>query len=267
MANSTNESLWSRYHDAALQRGWLAAELLSQRLDLKGARVADLGCGAGGATLQLAERGAVVAAVDCRLDATQKLLDKVHGQGLSVSVHCADIKTWQPPQPQDVVLLWDVLEHVPDPLPLLRQINGYLNPQGCMLLATPNKWSPVNLICDPHYSLPVLACCKRSWVAWVVIKKLGWFTAEKSDIAQLLSWRELRALLNRAGFEYHWVVRQVTERALQEPQSVWNRSWHLRIIRFLTAWLPHRLLGWLPKKPGLINQWLLPTFYLVAYKR
>ncbi len=268
MRKKINEILWSEYQAAMLHRGWLIAEILEKRLDLAGARIADLGCGHGGASLQLAERGAVVAAVDRRADTAAQLQEMAQKKKLTVTVHAADIETWQPQTPVDAVVLWDVLEHIAHPLLLLQHIRRFLKPKGFLLLATPNKWSPLNLLCDPHYSLPGIACCKRTRVYKIVVQRLHWFAPEKTDIAQLISWRELHALLHGAGFNYDWVVKEVSELALQNPASIWNRPWHLRLIHLIMNMRLSRIvLSAAPKKPGLLNQRLLPTFYVLASKR
>jgi SAM-dependent methyltransferase len=41
----------------------------------------------------------------------------------------------------DVVTLWDVLEHVPQPLPALHRVRGWLAPGGCLFLSLPDAES------------------------------------------------------------------------------------------------------------------------------
>ena len=41
----------------------------------------------------------------------------------------------------DVVLSFDVFEHIPEPDQHLREVARVLKPNGCYLLQTPNKWT------------------------------------------------------------------------------------------------------------------------------
>jgi 2-polyprenyl-3-methyl-5-hydroxy-6-metoxy-1,4-benzoquinol methylase len=53
----------------------------------------------------------------------------------------------------DVISLSHVLEHIPDPVPFLKAISGYLAPRGRLLLATPNlRQNPSDLVIADHCS-------------------------------------------------------------------------------------------------------------------
>jgi 2-polyprenyl-3-methyl-5-hydroxy-6-metoxy-1,4-benzoquinol methylase len=267
LANRVNKSLWSYYYAYAEHRGWLVTELLSQKMALVHAKIADMGCGAGGASLQLARRGAKVTAIDRQQDLLLQLGEAAQKEHLAVTVQCRNLNDWQAEEPLNAILLWDVLEHVADPLLLLQHCREFLKPNGLIWLSTPNKWSPLNLICDPHTSLPLLACCRRATIKKILVNRLHWFQQDKDDIAQLFSWSELQNLLSGANLDCQWVVKQVTGLALQKPESVWNRPWHLWVIRqILAIGLQNSLIKCAPEKPRLLNRWLLPTFYLMAYK-
>jgi len=73
--------------------------------DVAGQAVIDLCAAPGGKTLQLADAGAHVTAldiVDSRLDALQENLGRT---GLDAEIVCADAATWRPARPADAVLL------------------------------------------------------------------------------------------------------------------------------------------------------------------
>jgi SAM-dependent methyltransferase len=60
-------------------------------------------------------------------------------QVLGLTVHQADFCTLDlPPHTFDVVTMWDVIEHVPDPLGALQAVARLLEPGGVLLLSTPN---------------------------------------------------------------------------------------------------------------------------------
>jgi len=268
MTGLINKTLWHQYHAFAEQRGWLIAEWLAQKMTLPGAHIADLGCGDGGASLHLARRGARLLALDLHPERLERLAQRAKDEQLFITVHLADINNWCSTEPFDAIILWDVLEHLTDPLALLRTCQACLKPAGFICIATPNKWSFIHLLCDPHYSLPLLAGCRRRTITRILISWLHWLPADKKDIAELFSWRELSRMMANAQLSIRWAVRDVAALAIQQPESVWNRPWHLWSVRKLVAWgVAHRMLKLMPVEPGRLSRWLVPTFYLVASRR
>lgn len=52
----------------------------------------------------------------------------------------------------DVVCLWDVLEHVPDPLRLLQELRRILKDDGLLVIQSPNLDSAMRRTCGQHWS-------------------------------------------------------------------------------------------------------------------
>jgi 2-polyprenyl-3-methyl-5-hydroxy-6-metoxy-1,4-benzoquinol methylase len=111
----------------------------------KRAHVLDVGCAAGyflrvardaGHDVHGCEMSAPIAA-----DAVAELgADRIHVGLLDEAVRA---KNWAP-QSFDLVTLWDVIEHVPEPQPLLQQIRTLIRPGGHLLLETQNvasRWA------------------------------------------------------------------------------------------------------------------------------
>jgi 2-polyprenyl-3-methyl-5-hydroxy-6-metoxy-1,4-benzoquinol methylase len=88
----------------------------------------------------------------------------------------------------DLVTLWDVLEHVPDPVALLTQCRSLLRPGGAIALKTPNLDCPEAEVFGPHYhSLRrehLVYFTPRSLVA--VAARAGLATIEVASISHLL---------------------------------------------------------------------------------
>ncbi|NLP12131.1 class I SAM-dependent methyltransferase [bacterium] len=268
MTSTINNALWSQYRAFSHHRGRLAAEWLAQHLSLNNAEIADLGCGTGGASLQLARCGCRITAVDIRSEALQLLETQARQEDLPISIHCQDVLEWRARQPLDAILMWDVLEHVADPERLLAQCSRSLKETGLICFSTPNKWSPVHLLCDPHYSLPLISCMQRTTIKKIIVHGLHWVEADKPDIAQLLSWHDLHRMLEKAQLKSRWQIREVATLALAQPQAVWNRTWHLALVRRLCAWnFAGPLVARTPRAPGWLSQWLMPTFYVLACRK
>jgi SAM-dependent methyltransferase len=103
-----------------------------------GLRYLDMGCGTGELSIALAKRGAGhVTGIDfmprtieaARLNAQREAVDG------RVDFVCADLHAWTPAQKYDVLLSFDVLEHVRAPRAFLRRMAEFARPGGRALLA------------------------------------------------------------------------------------------------------------------------------------
>jgi SAM-dependent methyltransferase len=98
-------------------------------------RVLDVGCAAGFFLQVMAEHGWDVHGIEpsdaIRPEAAARLgAHRIHGGFLKGSPF--------EPESFDLITLWDVLEHIPDPLAALRRIHALLRPEGTLILETQN---------------------------------------------------------------------------------------------------------------------------------
>jgi 2-polyprenyl-3-methyl-5-hydroxy-6-metoxy-1,4-benzoquinol methylase len=100
---------------------------------LRGKVVADVGCGAG-SFLDLV-RG--MASATLGVEPTRSYHPVLRAKGHAVFSYCEDVPDdWR--HRCDVVVCFSVVEHVPDPVALLRQIRTLLRPGGELVISTPN---------------------------------------------------------------------------------------------------------------------------------
>jgi trans-aconitate 2-methyltransferase len=101
--------------------------------------VADLGCGAGNLTRELAERwpGADVEGVD---DSPEMIRRARTEAGEGVRLTLADVRAWEPARPVDVLVSNATLQWVPDHLPLLDRLAGFLAPGGWLAVQVPGNF-------------------------------------------------------------------------------------------------------------------------------
>jgi SAM-dependent methyltransferase len=103
-----------------------------------GARVLEIGCGKGRMLTELQRRGLHVRGVD----SNRWMLDegrRLHGD-LPVALVDGPVLPF-PDQSFDIVLSFDVFEHIADSDGHLREVSRVLVPGGRYLLQTPNKWT------------------------------------------------------------------------------------------------------------------------------
>ncbi|MDA3912657.1 bifunctional 2-polyprenyl-6-hydroxyphenol methylase/3-demethylubiquinol 3-O-methyltransferase UbiG [Oleiagrimonas sp.] len=116
-------------------------DFIARRLDLGSARVADVGCGGGLLSEALAQGGAQVVGVDLGEAVIRVAGMHLLESGLEVDYRVqssADLAAAEP-QGFDAVCCMELIEHVPDPEALVRDLAAMLKPGGTLFLSTLNR--------------------------------------------------------------------------------------------------------------------------------
>jgi len=106
--------------------------------DVRGLSVVDIGCGAGPGLRYLATRGAITLGLDHSRYALQAALSLSPESGVAIS----DTSIGLPCRSNsaDLLLLSELVEHIADVAPLLRECHRVLKPGGRIIITTPNLW-------------------------------------------------------------------------------------------------------------------------------
>jgi 2-polyprenyl-6-hydroxyphenyl methylase/3-demethylubiquinone-9 3-methyltransferase len=116
-------------------------KFIADRAELSGRKVADVGCGRGILAESLARKGGQVTGIDVapRVLATARL--HLHESGLDVDYRQVTVEelAQEAPQSYDVVTCMEMLEHVPEPLSIIRSIHDLLVPGGHAFFSTLNR--------------------------------------------------------------------------------------------------------------------------------
>jgi 2-polyprenyl-3-methyl-5-hydroxy-6-metoxy-1,4-benzoquinol methylase len=175
------EAIWEHVPEGALperfeaRRDWLLGQVAP------GARVLDLGCGAGEFATALREAGAHPVGVEVTREPLRRA---------ALRDPALDLRLWEPEQPLpaedasfDVAWAGEVLEHVVDVAPWLSEVRRVLRPQGELLVTTPHH-GPGRLL--------ALALSRRRFAEHF---------EPRSDHVRFFSPTTLRELLEDLGFD------------------------------------------------------------------
>ncbi len=110
-------------------------------------RVVDLGCGPGNSTAVLRARWPSAETIG--VDSSAEMLDRARASDPSVTWVQADLRSWTPTGPVDVVLSNAVLQWVPDHASVMPRIVRWLAPEGAFAAQMPaNVDAPYQLAAD-----------------------------------------------------------------------------------------------------------------------
>ena len=163
--------------------------------EFRDCRVLDVGCGHGVVSLSLAPRVRSVLGIDPSTQSIEKAKAEAELKGiknarfLAMSAYDLDVA-----EKYDVVILSDVLEHVPDQPKLLQKCIEQIAPGGVLYVNTPNKWFPI----EPHFNLPFL-----SWLPKSLANRYAQaFSGDGYQGYHLLSYRQFTNLLDSFQINY-----------------------------------------------------------------
>ena len=109
---------------------------------LRGLRVLDIGCGGGLVAEALARLGAHVVAIDVVAETLRTARQHAHTHALTIDYRQTTVEALMQEDPAavfDIVLHFEVIEHVPSPASFLQASIGLMRQGGVQILSTPNK--------------------------------------------------------------------------------------------------------------------------------
>jgi 2-polyprenyl-6-hydroxyphenyl methylase/3-demethylubiquinone-9 3-methyltransferase len=114
---------------------------IADRVNLKGTRALDVGCGGGILSESLARAGANVTAIDLAPAVLDVARLHLHESGLAVDYRETSVEALAAEMPGafDVIACMEMLEHVPDPGSVIRACAALLKPGGSLFLSTLNR--------------------------------------------------------------------------------------------------------------------------------
>lgn len=209
--------------------------LATEGIDIRHARMMDLGAGLGMVSEEAAIRGANPVAVEPGRGYREIALERIRraGRGMVVAARGENLPFRD--NSFDVVISLEVLEHVEDPATMLREVRRILRPGGWLYLACPNYLG----FREPHYDvawLPLLP--KPLGVLYLRLRGRPTEFLKTSITYTTLPW--VRRQLRKLG------LRSVREREIfafcRSPSSIRNR-WKRAVVMTVRQVLPAEMVA------------------------
>lgn len=99
-----------------------------------GPKILELGCADGLVTEELCKKYERIIAVD----ASEELIEKAKKRAPTATYHVSLFEKFVPGEQFDTIILGHVLEHVLDPIEILKIVQNWLKPNGIIILTVPN---------------------------------------------------------------------------------------------------------------------------------
>ncbi len=119
----------------------LRLRYISQRTNLNGATVLDVGCGGGILSEAMVARGARVTAIDLSREALTAARQHARMKGVRIDYRQTAVEALAGTLSDhyDAVTCMELLEHVPDPRSVIRACSRLVKPEGDFIVATINR--------------------------------------------------------------------------------------------------------------------------------
>lgn len=181
-------------------------------------RLLDFGCGGGSYLRRMAELGWRVAGVDVSPRAVQSIREE-----MGLEIHLGSL-----PHPDlmtdsfDVVTMWQSLEHVHQPLAVLRAAFELLRPGGKIIVAVPNRDSLAANGFGEH------------WFGLDLPRHLTHFT--RGALTEMLRTAGFRVEKVRGLVHYHWLQASALRAIQAGSSSLWRRLLAHKFVARAVAW-------------------------------
>ena len=255
--NHPNYDRWKRAREISEERGKFVESVLSKEITLAELRILDLGSGEGGTAKVLSEKNKIVS-----FDINAERLQRQEGNSYKKVLGDSEQLPFSSLS-FDVIILQDVIEHLQSKEKTIASLHSLLKKNGIIYLSTPNKFSIFNVIADPHWGVPFISLLRRESIRKYFLGTFRKTEAARKDIAELSSLKKLLSLFEDKLFTSH----SVKELFKGNKGIVWS-SFHLKLVGTANKLTIGRLINLMANdKPGIINKFFTPTFYMILIRK
>lgn len=259
-----NYTRWERGRNLSIERGKFVRALISGSYNLTDKKILDLGSGEGGTSFLLSQNNFLISS-DYSSIRLRRQRDNFN-QSNSFLVNNDAKHLPFPDNSFDIIILQDVIEHIDDTEKLIAETNRVLKSGGLIYLSTPNRFSVFNIISDPHWGLPLLSLFKRQFIRNFYLKIFRKDEMNRTDIAELLSLKELSRYFN-GDCELNLYTNFAVRELLKGNKGIVWSNFHLKLLKLVSfVHFDRIILSAANNKSGFINKYFTPTYYILLKK-
>ena len=257
-----NFERWQKAREISEDRAKFVEKILSHDIALKGLKILDFGSGEGSTSELLSKENSVIS-IEIKPERVKKIsptdsLQPILSNGLKLPLK---------PNSFDVIILQDVIEHIPINRSFFEYLSKFLKENGIIYLSTPNRLSLINIISDPHWGIPLLSLFKRDQIKKYFLKVFRKVDFNRDDIAELLSLNKIKQLAGK-DFQIKILTHFSVEHLLNDGKGLVWSDFHKGLIRVANLpFIRSMLLKISNDKPGVVNKFFTPTFYIILKKK
>ncbi len=258
-----NYERWKRAREISIERGKFVRSIISKVRKCQNLKILDVGSGEGG-TSKVLSRDNIVTSFD-----TNKIrLLRQQNSFSNFNLLCGSSSSLPfKNNSLDLVILQDVLEHLDNMKKLINNVYNLLNDNGMIYLSTPNKFSVINIIADPHWGVPLVSLLNRDSVRKYFLNYFRKSEMNRKDIAELLSLKNIYELFGDKFEVQLFTIHSVNELFKGNKGIVWS-DFHLKLLHTLKkVKLDKAITKLANNRMGFINRFFTPTFYIVFKKK
>jgi 2-polyprenyl-3-methyl-5-hydroxy-6-metoxy-1,4-benzoquinol methylase len=257
-----NYERWQKARDLSDERAKFVERLVSNEMTPEGLKILDVGAGEG-STSRLFSQNNFVVSLEPKTERIKKISSSDSISSLIADSLNLPIKS----DSFDLIILQDVIEHLRLNKKLIRDLTSLLKKNGIIYLSTPNRFSIINIISDPHWGMPFLSLFKRNQIKKYFLKYFRKSDYSRNDVAELLSLKRLHVL-----FGQYYSLKIFTKFSVKYLINggkglVWSK-FHLRLVKMVNLFgLKNLLMRIANDQPGISNKFFTPTFYIILKKK
>jgi len=261
--NHPNYEKWKRSRENSLLRGKFVYDLIGTKIKLSNCKILDFGSGFGGTILNFANDNNQLFSVE--IDIYKLKLQFCHPLLIKINANTINLPFKE--KSFDIIILQDVIEHIENPTSIIKKLITLLKDDGLIYLSTPNKLSILNLISDPHWSLPLISLMSRNFIKKFIIPIFRPMEKNRTGIAQLLSLNYLIKTFQEQNLHYELNTTFAVHSLFMEPKKIAWSKFHLTLLSILKKLKLHKtIIRFSNNKPGILNNFITPTFYFILRK-
>ncbi|MGB5849042.1 MAG: class I SAM-dependent methyltransferase [Ignavibacteriaceae bacterium] len=258
-----NYERWKRAREISIERGKFVRSIISKVCECQNLKILDVGSGEGGTSNVLSEDN-IITSFDINKIRLQSQKDSIS----SFNLLCGSSSSLPfKNNSLDLIILQDVLEHLDNREKLIDNIYNLLDDNGMIYLSTPNKFSVINIIADPHWGVPLVSLFKRDNVRKYFLNYFRKSEMNRADIAELLSLKNIYELFADKFEVRLFTIHSVNELFKGNKGIVWS-DFHVKLLQTLNKVKLDKVITKLANnRMGFINRFFTPTFYMMFIKK